>query len=234
MLAALATLLTPASPGQERAFEIRGSVLSGGQPLADIEVSLRAKGTRNERKTVTDLSGSFSFAGVPPGPYDLRAGRESIIVPPSPYLQVSLNVNRDLSLVLPMEGGFCTQMPGVIHYFRRLDPGSNRDFASLSGTANGKRGAPLDDASVTLYVPRLGRIATTRTKRGGSYSFARLNVGESYWIQVLSKGYFAGEITRLKVLAGYQSVYDNLTLEACESGHCDPSVRKMAIGPTCE
>jgi hypothetical protein len=185
------------------------------------------------RETVTDLSGSFSFAGVLPGPYDLRAGPEPVLVPPPPSAQVSLNVDRDLTLILPVEGGFCTQMPDVIHYFRLIDPRRGKDSTALSGTVKGEHGASIE-ASVALYVPRLGRVATTRTKRGGAFSFGRLKTDENYWIRVLSKGYFPGEITRLKVLSGYESIYDDITLEACEPGRCDPSIRKIPVGPACE
>jgi len=252
-LAAIATLLSPVSHGQEKTFEIRGSVVGRDQVLADVEVSLRAKGTRKGRDTVTDLSGAFSFTGVPPGAYDLRAGPESalVLVPPPPSAQVSLSVDRDLTLILPVEGGFCTQMPDVMHYFRLPGPDREKDSTALSGTVKGKamnpsqsisilqscrnvRGTSIEGASVALYIPRLGRAATTRTKRGGAFFFGRLKTDENYWIQVLSKGYFPGEVTRLKVLSGYESIYDHLTLEACEPGHCDPSIRKIPIGPACE
>jgi hypothetical protein len=43
---AIATLLSPASRGQEKAFEIRGSVVAGSQPLARVDVSLRARTLR--------------------------------------------------------------------------------------------------------------------------------------------------------------------------------------------
>jgi hypothetical protein len=80
----------------------------------------------------------------------------------------------------------------------------------------------------------LGRIATTRTTREGSFSFARLTVDKNYWIQVSSAGYFVGEFTQLKVLPGHESVYDDLALESCEPGQCEPYLREIPIIPSCE
>ena len=232
---AIATLLSPASRGQEKTFEIRGSVVAGSQPLARVDVSLRAGGTGEERKAVTDESGSFSFAGVPPGLYDLQAGSDPVTVPSPPFfLLVHLNVNRDLALVLPIEGGFCTQLPRVIHYFRRLVLGGDESLFAISGTVKGEGGPSVVGADVSLYIPKLGRVAATRTKRGGSFSFPRLKPDENYWIRVVAKGYFPNEITRLKVLAGYESIYEDVALESCEPGGCDPSLRQIRIIPGCE
>jgi hypothetical protein len=227
VLAAIAALLSPASHGQEQRFDIHGSVVAVHQGWPNEEVSLRGKGIHGERKTLTDLSGAFSFYGLPPGHYNLQAGHESLTVPPSPMLRADINVDRSLTLILSMDFDPCP------HYFRQLDAGSDKDLAALSGTVKGKHGASIEGATVALYIPKLGRIATTRTKRGGSFSFDRMKIDENYWIRVVSEGYFDDEINRLKVLAGYESVYGDLTLEPCQPGHCEASLRQIHIMPGC-
>jgi hypothetical protein len=120
VFAAVATLLSPASHGQEKTFEIRGSVVMRDQGLPDVDVSLRGKGGDTERKTVTDLSGAFSFYGLPPGHYVLQVGNESVIVPPSPMLRRDIKLDRALTLILPLDFDPCP------HYFRLLNPGSDK------------------------------------------------------------------------------------------------------------
>jgi Carboxypeptidase regulatory-like domain len=239
--AAIAALLSPASHGQEKRFDIHGSVVALGdqrsanaQGLPNVKVWLRRRGLGDERETVTDEHGTFSFAGLPAGRYVLQVGRESVTVPLSSFLEVDLNVDSGLTLLLPLHLLYdCPD--GIIPslYFRQLDAGSDQDLATLSGAVKGKDGTPVEGATVTLYVPKLGRMATTRTKRGGSFSFDRLKIDENYWIRVVSEGYFDDEINRLKVLAGYESVYGDLTLEPCQPGQCEASLRQSHIMPGC-
>jgi hypothetical protein len=231
--AVVATLLSTVSNGQEKTSEIRGSVVAGDQGLPNEDVWLRGKGNGEGRRTVTDESGAFAFYGLPAGHYDLQVGNEPVTVPSPPFLflQVELNADRGLTLLLPMESVFSTQMPAAIHYFRLLEPGGDKVFGVLTGTVKGKHGSPLEGANVALYISKLGRIATTRTKRGGSFSFPQLKIGENYWVHVFSKGYFDDEITGVKVLAGYESIYDSLTLEPCEPGHCESYLRPIHIVP---
>jgi Carboxypeptidase regulatory-like domain len=232
--AVMTTLLSPVSNGQQKTFEIHGTVVAGDQGLANVGVSLRPKSTGGLRKTITDGRGAFSFDGLPPGHYVLQVGRESVTVPLSSFLEVDLNVDHGLTLLLPLYLLYsCPDGITPSHYFRQLDAGSDKDLAALTGTVKGKHGTPIEGADVTLYIPKLGRIARTRTTREGSFSFAGLTVDENYWIQVLTPGYFVGEFTKLKVLPGYESVYDDLTLEPCEPGHCEPSLREIRILPGC-
>jgi hypothetical protein len=229
VFAAIATLFIPVSHGQEKTFEIRGSIVLRDQGLPNLDVSLRAKGAGDVRKTVTDLSGAFSFYGLAPGHYDLQVGNESVIVPPPPFLQVDLNVDRPLTLLLPMDSDACRT-----HYFRLLDSGSGKNLFALSGTVMNETGATIQGSAVTLYVPSLGRVATTHTNAEGFFSFARLTFRKDYWIQVASDGYYVGEFTKLDVLPEYETVYLGLALESCEPGHCEPHLRKIPISPLCE
>jgi hypothetical protein len=225
IVAVIATLFSSVSSAQEKTFEIRGSVVmrDGGYP--DLDVSLRGKGGAAELKTVTDLSGAFSFSGVPSGQYVLQVGHFYPVVPPPPFLEVALNVGRSLTLLLPMD------TDSFPHHFCHLDRGSDKDLGVLSGSVKGKGGSPIEGANVALYISKLGRIASTRTKRGGSFSFPQLRIGGDYWVHVFNKGYFDDEITGVKVLAGYESIYDGLTLEPCEPGHCESHLRPIHIAP---
>jgi Carboxypeptidase regulatory-like domain len=226
-----ATLLGPVSQGQEKTFDVRGSVVLREQGLPNLDVSLRAKGTGEERKTLTDQSGAFSFDGLPQGHYDLQVGKESVTVPPlSPFsLYVNLNVDRALTLLLPME-----PYPCRAHYFRLLDPGGDKNLFALSGTVMNEIGTPIQGSDVLLYAPPLGRVATTHTNAEGLFSFTRLPFRKDYWVQVVSDGYYVGEFTRLEVLPEYETVYLGLALEPCERGHCEPYLRKIPIHPVCE
>ncbi len=129
---ALATRFIPVSNGQQKAFEIRGSIVDFNPPFAGIDVWLRAQSTNVERRAVTDESGAFSIVGLAPGQYDLQVGREPITVPSFdlPFLYVRLNATRDLTLILPLSIGVYTQMPCVIHYFHQLLPGRDESVAA--------------------------------------------------------------------------------------------------------
>jgi hypothetical protein len=226
---AFATLFSSVSHGQEKTFEVRGSVVLRGQPLGNLDVSLRAKGAGDVRKTVTDRSGAFSFYGLPPGHYDLQVGNESVLVPPPPFLRVNLNVDRALTLILPIDSDPCRP-----HYFRSLDPGSDKNLFALSGTVRNESGTPIEGSDVTLYVPNLGRVAATHTNAEGFFSFTRLTFRKDYWIQVVNDGYYVGEFTKLDMLPEYESIYLGLALESCRSGHCEPYLRQIRIHPLCE
>jgi hypothetical protein len=175
--------------------------------LGNLDVSLHAKGTGAVRKTVTDQSGAFSFDGLPPGHYDLQAGDQGVIVPLPPSLRLDLNVDRGLTLLLPIDSYLCHA-----HYFRLLDPGNDKNLFALSGTVMNETGTPIQGSEVLLYVPNLGRVATTHTNAEGFFSFTRLTFRKDYWIQVVNDGYYVGEFTKLDVLPEYESVYLGLAL----------------------
>jgi len=225
--AAIAMLLSPFSRTQEKTFEIRGTVVLGDSPLWNVEVSLRPKGGTDVLKTATDLDGVFTFHDVPPGQYRLRAGDPGVVVPQAPSRSVDLNVDRRLSLIVPVDFRCAPSS-----YFLSRDPSADQ-LATLQGHVTNESRDPIGDAAVALYVPSQGRIATTHTDADGQFFFSRLPVRKDYWVQVLGDGYFAGEFTKLDVRPGYQSIYDGLILESCEPGHCEPYLRKVQI-PNCE
>jgi hypothetical protein len=227
--AAIAARLSSVSFGQEKTFEIRGSVVVGDRGLANVEVSLRGNGLGDERKSATDERGEFSFAGLPAGHFDLQVRSAPL------FLRVDVNLDQSLTLLLPLEfeGYPCPHWTTQPQYFLLLDP-DDKNLSALSGTVKGKGGGPVEGANVALYIPKQGRIATTRTTNDGSFSFASLTFEKDYWIQVLSDGYFVGEFTTLKVLPGYKSVYGDFTLESCQPGHCEPYLRQIHIIPPCE
>jgi hypothetical protein len=220
---AIAALMLAAG---EPKFEIRGSAVDiNSRPLANVNVSLRTKEPGSERSTVTDGRGAFAFPDLPPGDYSLRAEAGGF----NPVLAHELNIGqqgRILTLRLEMEVGVCPLSPGLPHYFRLLDRAGDQHLSAFSGTVTNERSIAIPGATVALYIPGRGTIASTHTDGNGSFSFARLTVDSSYWIQVLSPGYFVSEFTNLESLPGYESIYDGLQLEACDSGGCDPNLRK--------
>jgi len=225
--AVVALLLCPVSRGQESTFEIRGSAVDiNSRPLANVNVSLRTKAPGSERRTVTHGNGAFVFADLPPGLYSLRAEASGF----NPVLAREINVGqqrRILTLRLELEVGFCPLTPGLPHYFRLLDRAGDKDLSAFEGTVTNEGGVSIPGADVVLYTPARGRIASTHTDRNGSFSFTRLTADKSYWIQVLTDGYFVSEFTNLESLSGYESIYDGLVLEACDPGACDPNLRKI-------
>jgi hypothetical protein len=222
----LATIAALALPAGQPAFEIRGSAVDiNSRPLANVAVSLRTTESGSERTTVTNGSGAFAFTDLPPGRYSLRAAAGEF----NPVLARDLNVgqqSRTLTLRLEMEVGVCPLSPGLPHYFRLLDRAEDQHLSAFAGTVTNESGVPVSGAEVALYIPGRGRIASTHTGGNGSFTFAHLLVDSSYWIQVRSPGHFVSEFTSLESLAGYESVYDGLVLEACQPGSCDPNLRK--------
>jgi hypothetical protein len=107
-----------------------------------------------------------------------------------------------------------------------LDAAGDQHLSAFAGTVTNENGVAIPGAAVALYIPGRRRIASTRTDGNGGFSFTRLTVNDTYWIQVLSPGYFVSEFTNLESLPGYESIYDGLVLEACEPGVCDPNLRK--------
>ena len=227
VFAAIASLLSPLSRGQETTFEIRGSAVDiNSRPLANVNVSLRTKEPGSERSTVTDGSGTFAFTDLPPGHYSLRAEAGGL----NSVLARELNVGqqrRILMLRLEMEVGLCPLTPGLPHYFRLLDAADGNHLSAFAGTVTNESGVAVPRAAVALFIPGRGRIASTHTSADGSFSFTRLTVDNSYWIQVLTAGYFVSEFTNLESLSGYESIYDGLVLESCDPGGCDPNLRKI-------
>jgi Carboxypeptidase regulatory-like domain len=221
--AAIASLVLAAG---EPKFEIRGSAVDiNSRPLANVNVSLRSKEPAFNRSTVTDGNGAFAFPDLPPGHYSLQATAGGF----NPVVARELNIGqqrRILTLRLEMEVGLCPLSPGLPHYFRLMDTAGDKRPAAFAGTVTNESGVAVPGATVALYIPGRGKIASTNTGENGSFSFTRLAVDSSYWIQVVATGYFVSEFTNLESLPGYESIYDGLALEACEPGACDPNLRK--------
>ncbi len=222
-LAAIGSLMLAAG---EPKSEIRGSAVDiNSRPLANVAVSLRTKEPGSARSAITDRNGVFTFTDLPPGTYSLRAEAGGF----NPVLARELNIgpqDRILTLRLEMEVGVCPLSPGLPHYFRLLDHTDDTHLSAFAGTVTNESGVAIPGATVGLYIPGRGKIASTHTGENGGFSFTRLTVDTSYWIQVLSPGYFVSEFTNLESLPGYENVYDGLVLEACDSGACDPNLRK--------
>jgi hypothetical protein len=235
VFATIATLLSPVSRGQERIFEIHGLVVAFDRPVASVEVSLHSKEYGRELTTFTDSDGTFSFTALSSGHYSLRAEAQGFYAARARAQELNIGQEHPtMMLRLAIELDFCSQTPVLPHYFRQLGPGNNEGQVTLSGVVKNEKGVSIQGAAVALYIPLKGRIASTHTNSDGSFSFIGLTVDKTYWIQVLSDGYFVGEFAKLDVLSGYESIYDDLLLEACEPGHCDPSLRMIHITPGCE
>jgi Carboxypeptidase regulatory-like domain len=222
-LAAIGSLMLAAG---EPKFEIRGSAVDiNSRPLANVAVSLRTKEPGSARSAITDRNGIFAFTDLPPGTYSLRAEAGGF----NPVVARELNIgpqDRILTLRLEMEVGVCPLSPGLPHYFRLLDHTDDKHLTAFAGTVTNESGVAIPGATVAAYIPARGKIASTNTGESGRFSLTGVTADSSYWIQVLSPGYFVSEFTNLESLPGYESIYDGLMVEACDSGGCDPNLRK--------
>jgi len=76
VLSVLALLGPMGAAAQQTTGDIQGRVLgSGGQPLADVQVSVAGPSLQGDRRTRSDAHGGFRLLALPPGEFTVRLTR---------------------------------------------------------------------------------------------------------------------------------------------------------------
>ncbi len=216
---------------QESSGELRVSVVNfSHEPIRALQVVLRGAGT--ERTAYTDNTGLYRFDAVPAGVYELTIGA-------GPFYTITIQtvrIQRDSVYVLPpVEFVFdvydCNaRIPAYLRPLNRFD--TNR--GALGGTIVDSHNRALSEAKVTLFVPNAGISYPTITDREGRFLITDIPLRPDYRIEVVRDGYFTEEFTDFKMQVGYEAVYDRLSLEPCERGRCQPSLKPIRVLGTCQ
>ena len=169
---------------------------------------------------------------LPRGRYNLVIGMPFFETEVIRGIALSAGETRVLQpLELAFEGMFSCALTRP-HYYAAL---AGSDVGSLTGFLfDRETGAPLGGGSVELYAPRVGKIATSVTDADGRFSFAGVPARADYWIHTARPGYFDDEFTAIIVQSGFQTVYEQIGLESCTPGRCDPSLKTIRVLGGCE
>lgn len=162
------------APPASASGTIGGTVMSGGSPLPGAMVGLYpAAGSGRLATATAGPGGGFSFAGVAPGSYRLRAWSPSGVAVAEWYVD-SATAAGATPVVLA---------PGAT-------VAANFDLAAngaIEGTVESTSG-PVSGATVVAYRAAGGAAATTTTSLSGAFSFPSLPTGP-YKLKVLASGY---------------------------------------------
>jgi hypothetical protein len=163
---------------------------------------------------------------VPAGVYQLEVSE-------SFYFPLTIRSVRvkpgDVRVLPPLELTF-EGVEGCHHrapaFLRVLDPPS-AGKGSVGGTAVDDRGRALADARVRLYIDDSATSGTGITDPEGRFSIGDAPAGNPYKIEIARDGYYTEEFSDFTVRAGYETVYDRLSLEPCGNGRCVPALRPV-------
>jgi carboxypeptidase family protein len=186
-----------------------------------------------EQHSIPEIHGSSGHAiSLEPGEYTLRIASDFFLDETIEGIRIVDGQTKTLDrFELVFEGMTCSPAEARPHHYRDLNtPGSG----SLSGvivTRDGEKA--IVGTTVTLYAPRIGKVATTTTDADGRFSFSGVPARRDYWVRTTRSGYFDDEFTDLVVQSGLDTVYERLGLEACAPGRCDSSPKTLRILPGC-
>ena len=148
-------LISQPLPGQSASGQISGTVVdSTSAPIPDAAVTLVSEQNAGERTTVTNQEGSFVFASVQPGVYDLQVTKKGF--KNFSKKSLSLSASDQLSAgTLQMEVGEATQSVTVV-----------ADVTPVQ-TESGERSALIDEKQMaTLLTPNRDFLNFTRVLPG--------------------------------------------------------------------
>ncbi len=223
-LIGLIVAATAVSP-QQPTGGIRGTVADElrSVPFHAATIELRGEGIR---RVVQAGGDGFRISGVPAGVYELGVSESFYF----PMTIRSVHVKAGEVRVLPplelVFGGVEDCHHRVPIFLRVLDqPPAGK--GSVGGTVVDDRGRTLADARVRLYIDNAGFTGSGITDTEGRFSISDAPAGNRYRIEIAHDGYYTEEFSDFTVQSGYETVYDPLSLEPCESGRCVPSLRPV-------
>lgn len=217
---------------QDHEGEIRGSIVSGKQPVSNAQVETREQNGRTPVQfATTAVDGTYVLHRLPRGIYTLRvsaAGFHSTEVH-----DIQLDEAPVTLPGVPLEVGLIADCGTDRPAYYRVSPGSAAP-GGIGGVIISDKAVPLRGATVTLYVKGKGRIGSQRTSERGFFRFEGLQVqSEEYWVSIEHEGFFVDEVRKLFVFPGLESVYTPITMQACSPGNCQPYLKAIRVLPTC-
>lgn len=236
--------VVPSGMAQDRAGEIRGSVITYGQrAVAEANVEAREQtGRTSAHRATTTPDGFYVLKHLSPGVYNLRITASGFS---TEVRDVQLAGNPVTIPKVPVEIGMDVIHLGEIVDFAACpaDPADRHpDFyrlttATESGAVGGvilsDEGGPVENTTVTLYRKGSGRIGSQRTNASGAFQFVGLHIqSEEYWLSIEREGFFTEEQQHLLAMPGLESVYSPIWMESCSLGHCQAHLKTIpVIGP---
>ena len=214
---------------QDRAGEIRGSVITLGQrAVAQANVEAREQtGRTSAHRATTTPDGFYVLKDLSPGVYNLRITGHG----PEPPGFFSTEV-RDVQLAadpvtipaVPVENVGVINTGELVDFaacaadrrpdFYRLTAAT--ESGAVGGVILSDEGRPVENTTVTLYRKGSGRIGSQRTNASGAFQFVGLHIqSEEYWLSIEREGFFAEEQRHLLVMPGLESVYSPIWMESC-------------------
>jgi hypothetical protein len=202
------------------AASLTGSVVdaAGGYiPRASVELD---SGT-DKYRVQTDETGVYRFSNLPAGEYSL-----TIRVPGFKLFTlkaIGLTENEEKRIVdVPMDpGNGCGSNSRSLVLLQ-----AEEFFGRLSGSVR----PPAKDIEVILVCRTFSACRSTKTDAYGRFSFSMLSTGV-YGLNFRREGYYAENATGYGyyVNAGWNSVYDPVSLQKCPDGNCDPKLKSAQI-----
>lgn len=190
-------------------------------------VSVRQSG-KNHWQYMNKQDATYSLK-LPAGRYDVQI--ESSFFSTETIRGIEVRANQ-ISALSPIELHFDGMCSGV-QLPRHYQPLPVSISGRLTGVITNNDQGPVSNTAVILYAPRVGRLGATVTDANGGFSFADIPPRSDYWIRTSRSGYFDEEFPGLTVQAGFETVYEPLSLESCPPGRCDPFLKKVQIEPAC-
>jgi hypothetical protein len=224
----------PLALAQVETGELRVSVVDDRREPVAASILVRATGSEQFQYAPVSVAGGSHVITLRSGVYDIeitsRFRRETIRA-----IQLERNQIRTLPPVELYSVGIClcSSLRVLQYYFQPLNSGGPATGAITSHIFNGG-GQPVGGATVFLYAPGLGRIATTATDVGGSFTMRGIPARRNYWIRTSHAEYLDDEFTDLNVQPGFDTVYEPIYLESCHPGLCFPSLRTIRDLRGCE
>lgn len=183
-----------------------------------------------QQHSIPEIHGNAGHAiSLKPGEYTLRIGLTLYAGETIEGIRIVEGQTRTLGPFELVFEGMCSFAEVHPHHYRDLNASGS---GSLTGFIVNRKGEEtIGDTTVTLYAPRIGKIATTTTDVDGRFSFGGVPPRRDYWVRTVRAGYFDDEFKDLVVQPGLEAVYEQLGLEACAPGRCQPSLKTIFVSP---